>query len=168
MNSIKETFSDNEGNHILVALNFYDELDKRSTLQIPEEYADIEIVDINISKVHLDKPINHAMFFKMSTWLLHQFESHKNGIFTYICSTDDVISNHGDILPQMYRWTLFDRLFRRLRIAHHINVQDVIVGPQGYTTYGRAFYRDIHAPIVYIVTAYLQDKQQQFYPNDIS
>ena len=149
----------------MVALDFYDNSYKQDTLQIPEEYSYIDIVDINIGKVYLDKPINPAAFFRMSAWLLQLFKTYDNVVFTYICSIDDVISNHNNIAPQLYRWTLFDRLFQRIKPIANIEVQDVIVGPEGYTTYGRAFYRNSHAPIIYIVSAHLQEKQQQYQNN---
>lgn len=163
MKSIENRFFDNEGNHIMVALDFYDEFYKQGTLQIPKEYTNIDIVDINVEKVHIDKPINHAVFFKMTSWLLQQFEHHDNAIFTYICSTDEIVCNHNQITPQLYRWTLFDRLFQRIKSIADINVQDIIVGSEEYKTYGRAFYRIAHAPIVHIVSAYLQEKQRQCY-----
>ena len=142
----------------MVALDFYDEAYKQDTLRIPEEYSAVEIVDINIEKVYLDKPVNQAVFFRMSAWLLEQFKAYDNAIFTYICSTDEIISNHGDIAPQMYRWTLFDRLFQRAKPAAGIMIQDVMVGFDEYTTYGRAFYRIPHAPIIHVVSAHLQEK----------
>lgn len=66
MKSVEQVFSDNRGNHILVALYFYDKDYKQAVLNIPEEYADINVIDINITKARLDKPINPAALFKMS------------------------------------------------------------------------------------------------------
>lgn len=40
-----------------------------------------------------------------------------------------------------------------------INVQDVIVGAEGFQSFGRAFYRNKHTTIINFVTEYLQDKQ---------
>ena len=163
MKSIENTFSDNEGNHLMVALDFYDDSYKHDTLNIPEEYADIDIVDINIEKVFLDKPINPVVFFKMSAWLLQQYESHSNAVFSFICSTDEIPnSDHRGMTPQMWRWTLFDRLFNRVKSKVDLNSQDVVVGPNEYLTYGRAFYRAKHAPIIHIVCAYLREKQRQY------
>lgn len=161
MNSIECTFSDTKGNHLLVALDFYDSRYKKDSLQIQEEFFDIDIIDINIGKVYLDKPISPAVFFKMSNWLLDQFKLHDNAVFTYVCSIDDLDCNHKEIEPQLYRWKLFDLLFQRTSKAH-INVQDVIVGPKDFQTFGRAFYRDKHAPVIHIIAAHLQDKQQYY------
>lgn len=161
MESIENTFSDNKGNHLMVALDFCDKSYKQETLQIPEEYSDIEIVDINIEKVYLDKPINSIVFFKMSSWLLQQFLSQENAIFCFICSTDELENNHPTIKPQMYRWSLFDKLYQRMLNKISFNIQDVIVGPEGYQTFGRAFYRDKHAPILHLVVAHLKEKQHQ-------
>lgn len=142
----------------MVALDFCDNQYKHDSLLIQEEFFDIDIIDINIEKVYLDKPINPAAFFKMCKWLLEQFDIFENAVFTYVCSIDDIDCNHKDIEPQLYRWQLFDCLFQRIS-KPHINIQDVIVGPIGFQTFGRAFYRDKHAPIIHIVSAHLQDKQ---------
>lgn len=164
METIEKIFSDNTGNHLLVALYLYDTEYKQDTLYIPAEYDYIEVIDINIEKVILDKPIHPAVFFKMSTWLLQQFREHKDSILSFICSIEELPTNHPEDLPQLYRWNLFDRLYQRLvgrdpMKFQNINVQDVIVGPEGYQSYGRIFYRDGHAPIINIVISHLRDKQ---------
>lgn len=38
MNTIETLIPDNKGNHLVVVLYFYDEIDKRHTFHIPEEY----------------------------------------------------------------------------------------------------------------------------------
>ncbi len=162
MESIEQTFSDNKGNHLLVALYFYDNDYKQTSLHIPDEYADVEVVDIDIEKTFREKPIHPVVFFRMSSWLLQQFNDHENAVFSFICSTEDLATNHPDQSPQSYRWNLFDRLYRRMAQKAEINTQDVIVGPDGYQSFGRAFYRDRHASIIHIVAAYLQEKQNQY------
>lgn len=159
MKSVEQVFSDNRGNHILVALYFYDKDYKQAVLNIPEEYADINVIDINITKARLDKPINPAALFKMSRWLLQQFDKYENAIFPFICSTDDLSTNHPDKSPQVYRWELFDKLYMCVARNAGINVQDVIVGAEGFQSLGRAFYRDKHTTIIKFVAEYLQDKQ---------
>lgn len=77
MESIEQTFSDNKGNHLLVALYFYDNNYKQTSLHIPDEYADVEIVDIDIEKTFREKPIHPVVFFRMSSWLLQQFNDHE-------------------------------------------------------------------------------------------
>ncbi|MDE6265700.1 MAG: hypothetical protein K2M11_11245 [Paramuribaculum sp.] len=162
MKSIEKTFSDNEGNHLLVALYFCDDNYKRDSLHIPSEYSDVGVVDIDITKAYVDKPIHPAVFFKMSSWLLQQFTELEDTIFTFICSTDELATNHKGLLPQSYRWALFDKLYHRQAGTARINIKDVIVGPDGFQSLGRAFYRDKHAPIIHIVSAYLQEKQQLY------
>lgn len=166
MDPIKQTFSDNEGNHLLVALYFCDDEYKQESLHIPEEFSTVEIVDIDITKAFIDKPIHYNVFFRMSRWLMMQFKLHENAIFTFICSTDELNSNHKDLLPQNYRWQLFDSLFKHqkkeLAGNENINITDVIIGPVGYQTFGRAFYRTKHTPIVHIVSSYLDEKQRYY------
>lgn len=160
MESSEQIFSDKEGNHLLVALYFCDEEYKRHTLHIPEEYAAVKIVDIDITKAHVDKPIHCGVFFRMCAWLLRQFEEQEDAVFTFICSVDELSTHHPGVLPHVYRWSLFDRLYQRHAGERGISVQDVVVGPEGYQSFGRAFYRDKHAPIVHVVASYLQEKQQ--------
>lgn len=162
MKSIDKIFSDKEGNHLLVALCFCDDDYKQNSLHIPEEYAEINIVDINITKAYVEKPIHFSVFFNMSSWLLHEFEMQDDAVFTFICSTDELTINHPDFLPQEFRWELFDRLYKRRINAEGINVQDVIVGPEGYQSLGRAFYREKHSSIINIIVSYLRDKQQLY------
>lgn len=95
----------------------------------------------------------------MSRWLLQQFDKYENAIFTFICSTDDLSTNHPDKSPQVYRWELFDKLYMCVARNAEINVQDVIVGAEGFQSFGRAFYRNKHTTIINFVTEYLQDKQ---------
>lgn len=146
----------------MVALCLYDDYYKQKVLNIPEEFVDISIIDINITKVNLDKPISPATFFRMSTWLLQQFDKYENAFFTFICSMDELDTNHPDKLPQVYRWELFDRLYMRMASHMRVNVQDVVVGPDVFQSYGRAFYRDKHATIINFVAEYLQEKQTDF------
>lgn len=147
----------------MVALDFCDDDYKQNTLNIPEEFSDVDIVDINIEKVYIDKPISAAVFFRMSAWLLLQYNIHDNAVFSFICSTDELHNvNPRALSPQMWRWTLFDRLFHRVKDKRDINLQDIMVGPDDYITYGRAFFRAKHAPIIHIVCAHLQEKQRQY------
>ena len=164
MDPIKKTFSDNEGNHLLVALYFCDDEYKQESLHIPEEFSKVEIIDIDITKAYIDKPIHYNVFFRMSRWLMKQFILNEDAIFTFICSTDELNSNHKDLLPQNYRWQLFDSLFKHQQkesvCNETINTTDIIIGPIGYQTFGRAFYRTKHTPIVHIVSSYLEEKQR--------
>lgn len=160
MESIEKTFSDKGGNHLLVALYFYDNDYKQDFLHIPEQYSHIKIIDIDITKAFVDLPINPVVFFRMSDWLLMQFEQMEDSIFTFICSTAELNTHHNNLLPQTYRWDLFDKLYQRKKNHPGIRVQDVIVGPEGYQSYGRAFYHEKHSPIIHIISSYLHEKQQ--------
>ena len=162
MDSIEQTFSDKEGNHLLVALCFCDDEYKINSLNIPEEYSDVNIVDISITKADVSRPIHYSVFFRMSGWLLEEFRKNQNSIFTFICSTDDLETNHPDIPPQQFRWNLFDRLYRRMKDMQDVYIQDVIVGPEGYQSMARAFYRSRHIPLINLITAFLNEKQQLY------
>lgn len=161
MESIEHIFSDNKGNHLMVALNFYDNNEKIDTLKIPSEFADIEIADINIEKVELNEPLHYGAFAAMNKWLFEQFVQHPNAVFSFICSLDELDTNHDNMRPERYRWNLFDALFKRFISQNNhtdIKTQDVIFGPKEYLSYTRTFYRDKHAPIIHIVSAYLKEK----------
>lgn len=158
METIENIFSDHKGNHLLVALDFYDFNYKRDILSIPEEFCDIDIVDINIGKAFVDKPIHYSVFITMSTWLMNEFEKNPNAIFSYICSTDELPTNHSDLKPYIYRWTLFNQLFKRIKNKIDVNILDVIVGEDEYQSFARAFYRDRQAPILHLISSHLQNK----------
>ena len=76
MDSLENLISDNEGNHLLVALDFYDEEYKMRYLQIPAEFAEVEVADISIEKNDLDSPLSYRAFSRLICWLLHQFDAH--------------------------------------------------------------------------------------------
>lgn len=160
MESLEIVIPDNEGNHLVVALDFYDERYEISTLHIPAEYSDIEIADISISKLDLDTPISIRAFDELSRWLIRQFDLHDNAVFTFICSIDPLETNHS-ILPEEYRWRLFDKLYRRACVNYglRVNVQDVVIGPDGFRSGARAFYRDRQSPIIHLVVDHLKEKQ---------
>lgn len=51
METIETLIQDNEGNHLVVVLYFYDDNDKIGTFQIPQEFTGLDIADININKL---------------------------------------------------------------------------------------------------------------------
>ena len=65
MESIETIIPDNEGNHLVIVLSFYDDNDKTGTFQIPQEFVELDIADISIDKLHIDLPLNLSAFFKM-------------------------------------------------------------------------------------------------------
>lgn len=161
MKSIEQIISDNKGNQLMVALNFYDYNEKIDILHIPEEYASIEIVDINIEKVELETPLHYGAFVAMNRWLFEQFKLHPDAVFSFICSLDELDNNHKGMPPEKYRWNLFDALYQRFikyNQNEDLHIQDVIFGPDGYLSYTRTFYRSKHSPIIHIVGAYLREK----------
>lgn len=156
--------SDNEGNYLVVALDFYDYDYKISTLSIPEEFCYIDVVDINIRKLILNMPLGYVAMSKLIRWLIAQFID-SNAIFTFVCSIDPILSRHKDMQPELYRWKWFDSLYKRASqagLTAGINVQDVIFGPEGYKSYSRAFYSQAQAPIVHLLASHLTSK----YPNN--
>lgn len=161
-NTLEKEFSDNRGNHLLVALNFCDDEYKRISFQIPEEFLDIEVVDIVIEKAQPDRPLHFVALFKMAQWLTEQFHVWDNAIFTFICSMEELESNHHDIKPHLYRWKLFDLLFRRVCNNDEIHFRDAEIGSGDFQTFGRAFYHQKHAPIIHIIADYIKEKQQLY------
>ena len=161
METIETLISDNRGNHLVVALYFYEDVDKIESFNIPIEFFDLDIADININKLDLEKPIAISAFLKMNQWLLEQFLLFPNAVFTFICSTQALETRHKGIQPEYYRWRLFDALTQRCRprlSESGINVSDIIVGPEGYQTYARIFYRDKHAPVIHLVIDHIESK----------
>lgn len=161
MDTIDTLIPDNKGNHLVVVLYFYDDADKTSSLNIPSEYIDIEIADINIRKVDLDKPLDIVAFFEMCRWLIKQFLIYPNAVFSFICSTDSLDTNHVALTPEKYRWSLFEHLFLRNKQKLSdlkIKSNNIIIGPEGYQTYAKVFYRDRHAPVIHLIESHLKEK----------
>ena len=161
MESVETLIPDNEGNHLVVVLNFYDEEQKADTFQIPSEFTDVDIADIEIEKLCLDKPLGLSAFNKMCRWLLDKFIQFPNAVFSFICSTDPLDTNHSGITPEQYRWNLFESFY--LRNINRLNKfgiesKDIIVGPEGYQSFARVFYRTAHAPIIHLVISHLENK----------
>lgn len=161
MDSVETLIPDNEGNHLVVVLAFYDYSEKISTFCIPQEFAELDIIDISINKIDLNKPLALRAFYKMCQWLIEQTNTFSNAVFSFICSTDSLDSRHKDMNPEQYRWNLFEYFFQRniSRLSTMgITSQAIIVGPEGYQTYARVFYRSKHSPLIHLVINHLTNK----------
>lgn len=161
MESVETLIPDNEGNHLVVVLNFYEDVQKTETFQIPDEFIDLEIADISIEKLNLEQPLGLRAFFRMCSWLIEQFEQFPNAVFSFICSTDPLETNHHEITPGQYRWNLFEDFYQRnLATLTKLGIEskDIIVGEEEYQTFARVFYRMSHAPVIHLVIAHLNNK----------
>lgn len=159
METIETLIPDNGGNHLVVVLYFYEDIDKANTFLIPQEFINLDIADININKLDQNKPLKVRAFFKMCHWLSQQFMLYPNSVFSFICSTDPLQTHHPDIKPEQYRWNLFESLyFRYHKNLEHSGIRSKISGPAGYQTYARVFFRDKHAPIIHFVTDHICSK----------
>ena len=166
METQKILIPDNEGNHLVVVLYFYGDNDKLDTFQIPEEFTDLDIADISINKLYLDRPLMKTALYKMYHWLLEKFMEYPNAVFTFICSTDplETKNNHTALKPESYRGNLFECLYTRYKNAldeSGIRAKDIIVGPDEYQTFAKVFYRDKHSAIIHLVIAHLTNKYAQ-------
>lgn len=161
MESVEILIPDNEGNHLVVVLNFYEDNQKTCTFQIPPEFTELEIADIAIEKLDLYQPLGLRAFYKMCQWLIEQFVHFPNAVFSFICSTDPLDTNHRSLAPEQYRWNLFEYFYQhnidKLKELS-IESKDIIVGPDGYQSFARVFYRTSHAPIIHLVVAHLENK----------
>ncbi|MBD5292713.1 hypothetical protein HDR69_04395 [bacterium] len=161
MDTIETIIPDDKGNYLVVVLNFYDDIDKAEVFQIPEELANFEIADINIQKKQLDQPLAPKAFFRMCDWLISQFCLYPKAVFSFICSISELGVRGSRWRPEEYRWNLFEVLFRRKQPeldSRNIRFLDIIVGPEGYQTYGKIFFRDRHYAVVNLVESHLVNK----------
>ena len=161
MESVETLIPDNEGNHLVVVLRFYDEEDKAETFRIPKEFTGLDIADISIRKLDLNHPLNLRAFCEMCNWLIEQFGMFSNSVFSFICSTDSLDTNHADLSPEQYRWNLFEYFYKRnLAKLHEMGIesQEIVVGQEGFQTFARVFYRMSHAPLIYVVRDHLNSK----------
>lgn len=99
MESVETLILDNEGNHLVVVLNFYEDSQKADTFRIPPEFKELEIADIAIEKLYLDQPLGLRAFYRMCQWLIEQLLQFPNAVFSFICSTDPLKINHKSIAP---------------------------------------------------------------------
>lgn len=134
---------------------------KPTLFLIPQEFSDLDIADISISKIDLGKPLHLRAFNKMCQWLTEQFMIFPDAVFSFICSTDPLDTHHSDIAPELYRWNLFEYFYKRnisgLR-EMGIESKDIIVGPDSFQTFARVFYRTGHAPVIHLVIDHLTGK----------
>lgn len=161
MESVDTLIPDNEGNHLVVVLTFYDEYQKTNTFQIPSEFTKLEIADIAIEKLNLEQPLGQGALYRMCRWLIEQFLQFPTAVFTFICSTAPLETKHAKTAPEQYRWNLFEALYMRNagRLeALGIESKDIIVGPDGYQTFAKVFYRTLHAPVIHLVEAHISNK----------
>ncbi len=161
MESVEVLIPDNEGNHLVVVLSFYDDITKDAAFEIPDEFSDIDIADISINKLNPDRPINIRALIRMCDWLIEEMQLFPNAVFSFVCSLQPLTTNHPDIEAAEYRWRLFEALYKRnhTRLQYlKIESKDIIVGPDGYKTYAKVFYRQAHAPIIHVVISHLTDK----------
>ena len=101
MDCIETLIPDNEGNHLVVVLTFYGDNEKVYTFQMPTEFIDLEIADISINKLILEEPLRLRAFFKMCDWLIEQFMTFPNAVFTFICSIDSLATHHPTFRPHL-------------------------------------------------------------------
>lgn len=163
MEAVETLIPDNEGNHLVVVLSFYEKDQKIDTFKIPVEFVNLEIADISIQKLDLNKPLGLRAHYKLCEWLMEQFLQFPNTVFSYICSTDPLATNHHTLPPSLYRWKLFESLYsRQIARLHNLEIQskNIIVGPDGYQTYAKVFYRPSQAPIIHLVIDHLNSKYQ--------
>lgn len=161
MESVETLIPDNEDNHLVVVLSFYEDRQKKDTFNIPSEFSNFEIVDIAIEKLRLDYPLGIGALLGMCQWLMEQFTKFPNAVFSFICSTDPLKINHSRISPEEYRWNLFEALYQRnIGKLKELGIEStsIVVGPDGYQTFARVFYRSSHAPIIHIVISHIHDK----------
>lgn len=161
MESVETLIPDNKGNHLVVALHFYDETIKLDSFEIPLEFSDLDIADISINKLDPDRPLGLSAFNGLCSWLIGQFLIFPNSVFSFICSTNPLDTNHEDLSSEEYRWALFESLLKRnKRKLDDLEIisRDIIVEVGEFRTYARVFYRGEHAPIIHLVTDHLTQK----------
>ncbi|MDE6449433.1 MAG: hypothetical protein K2L41_05055 [Muribaculaceae bacterium] len=154
---------DNKGNHLLVALNFYDSDQKNNIFKIPRKWSSVEIIEINITKEHVNKPIDVHVFFKLCRELLCIFNQHENAIMFYEVSFDELLLNqrHSYLTPSDYRKKFFDTLklwVEKQGCGNNVLIIDTEVGPDGFVNHVRIFFRKKHLELVEQVTPYISGK----------
>jgi hypothetical protein len=155
MQEITYRIPDKKGNQLLVALLAYDNQEKINELQIPEEFADVDIIEVSITKEYVDQPIEPVVFLRLTTLLLREFNKRHNAVFFYQVSFEENLQQHHSNLRDVdYRASLFDLLQQRVQNsveAADILVCDSEVGVEEYSNPIRIYFRERHRSIVQCV-----------------
>ncbi len=100
-------------------------------------------------------------FNEMCRWLIDNFNKMPNTVFSFICSFDDLDTNHSALSPTIYRWRLFDFYYNRNKkvlASNGIFSRDLSVGPSGFENLGRIFYRTSEETIIHLIISHLTNK----------
>lgn len=109
-----------EGDHIMVALSYYD----YETVSIFSENPltlSLVFYDVTLIRKSGNGYVGYKILFAISDILAKFMEENDDAVLCFYCDANtDVRRNHGNMLPQEYRSNLFSRMFEMYVKSHKL------------------------------------------------
>jgi len=110
-----------EGDHVMVALSYYDYESVRIFSSDPLTLA-LVFYDVTLIRKGGDGYVGYKVLSAVSDTLARFMEENEDAVLCFYCDADtDVRRNHRDMLPQEYRSRLFSRMFDKYVETHHVH-----------------------------------------------
>lgn len=114
-----------EGDHIMVALSYYD-AETVSIITTDPRSLSLIFYDVTLIRKSGDGYIGRKMLNAITFTLARFMEENQDAVLCFYCDADtDVLRNHSGMYPQEYRSRLFSRMFESYIKTHpHINLMN--------------------------------------------
>ena len=107
-----------EGDHIMVALSYYD-CETVKVFSSDPLTLTLVFYDVTLVRKAGDGYVGYKVLFAISDALAKFMDENEDAVLCFYCDADtDVQRNHGDMLPQEYRSKLFSRMFEMYVKSH--------------------------------------------------
>ena len=110
-----------EGDHIMVALSYYDYETVRLFSDNPMTLT-LVFYDVTLTRKAGDGYVGYKILFAISDILAKFMNENEDAVLCFYCDANtDVRRNHGNMLPQEYRSRLFSRMFEMYVRSHKLS-----------------------------------------------
>lgn len=109
-----------EGDHILVALSYYD---SESVSYFSTEPLTLTLIfyDVTLIRKAGEGYVGSKILFAVSDILARFLDENEDAVLCFYCDANtDVLRNHKNMLPQEYRSKLFSRMFDLYIESHNL------------------------------------------------
>ena len=110
-----------EGDHILVALSYYD---SETVSNLFPDSSDITLIfyDVTLIRKAGEGYVGSKILFAISDILARFLDENHDAVLCFYCDANtDVRRNHTNMLPQEYRSKLFSRMFDMYIKSHELS-----------------------------------------------
>lgn len=110
-----------EGDHIMVALSYYDSETVRIFSTDPLTLT-LVFYDVTLIRRAGERYVGYKVLFAISDTLAKFMEENEDAVLCFYCdASTDVRRNHENMLPQEYRSRLFSRMFELYVKSHKMS-----------------------------------------------